>query len=125
MNPSINFQLLDEIIDHIEKHPETWNQQAWRCETGMCVAGWAVDMSEEFQWLNPENPDDDSVLQIHPDGGEMAYGDPHEPARQILGLTDMQAGELFAWANELKDIKAYRHIFEEDQKKSREFIPEG
>jgi hypothetical protein len=31
--------LLDAAIDHIEKHPETWDQTTWRCRTGMCLAG--------------------------------------------------------------------------------------
>lgn len=32
-------------LDQIMAHPEEWYQDNWRCESGMCFAGWAVTLS--------------------------------------------------------------------------------
>lgn len=38
----INGKLLLETLAYIETHPEEWNQEQWRCQTGMCFAGHAA-----------------------------------------------------------------------------------
>lgn len=40
-----NIELLDKVLDHIEKNPESWNQRAWRCGTTYCFAGHAALLS--------------------------------------------------------------------------------
>lgn len=40
-----NIELLDKVLDHIEKNPESWNQSAWRCGTTYCFAGHAALLS--------------------------------------------------------------------------------
>lgn len=34
--------LLVSVYHHIKRSPEHWIQQTWRCNTGMCMAGWVV-----------------------------------------------------------------------------------
>lgn len=40
-----NIELLDRVLDHIEKNPESWNQAMWRCGTTYCFAGHAALLS--------------------------------------------------------------------------------
>jgi hypothetical protein len=37
-----NAALAYTVLDHIDAHPETWNQLRWRCGTTACFAGWVV-----------------------------------------------------------------------------------
>ena len=39
-----DFDFLERTYDHIAAHPETWAQDSWRCETGMCFAGTMADL---------------------------------------------------------------------------------
>ena len=48
----MNKERLKQIIDHIEAHPETWNQGDWRCGTTHCLAGHAQIMSGKFANLS-------------------------------------------------------------------------
>lgn len=34
-----------KVLDHIKKHPETWNQESWHCGSSHCLFGWAQIMS--------------------------------------------------------------------------------
>lgn len=36
-----------EVLDHIDAHPDDWNQDVYWCETGGCLAGWRVVLSGE------------------------------------------------------------------------------
>jgi hypothetical protein len=37
-----NAELAWRVLDHIDAHPEQWNQGHWWCGTGGCFAGWSV-----------------------------------------------------------------------------------
>ncbi|MDE2000739.1 MAG: hypothetical protein KGI52_17635 [Burkholderiales bacterium] len=39
--PPRNLERIKAILDHIEAHPETWNQRNWHCGTTHCFAGHA------------------------------------------------------------------------------------
>lgn len=45
MTTTPNAVLAYKTLDHIEAHPETWNQREWWCDTGGCFAGWAVHLA--------------------------------------------------------------------------------
>jgi hypothetical protein len=131
-----NVAALDEVIAHIEVHPDAWKQDSWRCESGMCLAGWRVQL-DGARWMA------DVVHALTPDGtpvrtvtgedvGFMARelvwargerieidwipGDSYvmdameakEWARRSLGLTRVQAAHLFDAGNTLADIRAMR-----------------
>lgn len=47
---TVNTELLKRTLQHIEDHPETWDQATWRnpdaeCGTACCFAGWAVTLA--------------------------------------------------------------------------------
>jgi hypothetical protein len=41
----MNKENFKKVLDHIEAHPETWDQATWHCGTSHCFAGWAQIMS--------------------------------------------------------------------------------
>jgi hypothetical protein len=51
-----NAELAYRVLDHIDAHPESWDQTQWVCGTTACFAGWALRLSgyelEEgsFRW---------------------------------------------------------------------------
>jgi len=81
-----------------------------RCDTALCVAGWAIELSPEWRWLH-EAPthdgwDDDLVVPAtcpDPDGNEV---DAWEAGTDILGLTGDQANALFDAENSLQTVLA-------------------
>ena len=50
----MNTELLREIADHIERHPDEFDQKAW-CGTACCVGGRAVALSGEKPPTRPES----------------------------------------------------------------------
>lgn len=42
-----NAELAYAVLDHIDAHPETWQQSEWWCGTGGCFAGWTATLSGE------------------------------------------------------------------------------
>lgn len=116
--------LLDAAIAHIEAHPETWDQEHYRCESGMCVAGWACELAGG-QWVADAASRDGYLLAadaadeyiIQP-GAAGEYGirstlpcpvvAAADRAERLLGLSWGQRVELFASENTLADIKSIR-----------------
>lgn len=43
--PTPNAELAYKVLDHIDAHPESWDQNIWDCGTAACFAGWAVRFS--------------------------------------------------------------------------------
>ena len=56
MDETPNAELAYRVLDHIDAHPETWDQAVWSCGAIACFAGWAVRLS----------------------GGRIEYPQPHE-----------------------------------------------
>lgn len=105
---AINVPLLRKTLEHIEAHPREWNQKTWRCETGFCFAGWAVELTGG-RWVTYGNglypyvlaEDDDPPEHVDYDGEvECAYR-----AERILGLTGQEAQYLFHSENTLDDLR--------------------
>jgi hypothetical protein len=109
-----NFALLRKTMEHIEAHPQEWDQQTWitkaDCGTVACFAGWAV-------------------LLAHPEA-EAVYGVPcscgacdrvaatanavrlggrkasiEDVARDALGLTCKEGMRLFGAGNGMDDLR--------------------
>lgn len=92
--PTLNVQLLDEVLTQIDLKPETWRQDVWNCGTGHCTGGWAAVLSG---WT----PVEINSSRIQKDG---VYGDTYTVARNALGLTDDQASCLFNGTNTREDL---------------------
>jgi hypothetical protein len=90
---SPNLDLIDDVMDHIDTHPEEWDQERWFCGTAACFAGRAALM----------------------DGWEIVYGwgeirkngerrFAEGLAEDILGLSYDQSQRLFHPGNTLDDL---------------------
>lgn len=105
-NPvTINVPLLRKTLEHIEAHPEEWDQLTWRCETAMCFAGHAADLTGA-QWVGSgkyitADPAIDHPLDIWSSGVTSASA----RAQTVLGLDEDQAAWLFAGSNTLDDLR--------------------
>ena len=87
----MNIELHNRIIEHIEKHPETWDQENYECGSKYCYGGWAIVFS--CARGNAE--------KIFESG--IAFG----AAKQYLELTNVQskfAFNMFRTLEELKDL---------------------
>jgi hypothetical protein len=91
--PTFNIERHNQIIEQIEKHPETWNQKLWHCGTTHCYAGWA-------QIFSGKEPD--SITVIH-------------DAIEWLGLTTREAIIAFNSDNTLDFLKKLPKFFTYDQ----------
>lgn len=113
--------LLDAAIDHIERHPETWRQDEYRCRSGMCLAGWIGELAggtwaaplgdhwDEWMRAGPEDPERD----VQPDETQGLVIHVAERAERLIGVSryvddDLYGRDLFAGGNTLDDIKAMR-----------------
>jgi hypothetical protein len=91
--PTPNLDLLDRVMDHIDQHPEEWDQAAWFCGTAACFAGHAVLM--------------DGWKIVHAFGdiekdGKLDMAD--QVAQRLLGLPRREANRLFCASNTLDDL---------------------
>lgn len=116
--PKKNFELMHKVLDQIEAHPETWDQENWakklNCGTSYCFAGNALVIAYpngHFKW---EKAWDAAWGRDADEEGQVGYEfrRPHrsyEPvetaAQRILGLYDDEATSLFADINGLDHIK--------------------
>lgn len=129
--PVLNVPLLRKTLEHIEAHPDDWNQCFWRgvsyvaeCGTAMCFAGWACELAggvwagpaSDFMWgdMLIAEPDDPTELAVRFDESVCidppadAIIDPGGRATRLLGLTGEQGNDLFDANNSLDDIR--RHL---------------
>lgn len=104
-----NADLMYQVIDQIDAHPELWDQGYWftvtDCGTAACVAGWACLLSGDkpFPLLQK--------LEDLPVGELVSYVDvkgwqvwARDRAQKLLGITDGQADALFNAENTREDL---------------------
>lgn len=91
--PTPNLDLLDAVMDHIDRHPEEWRQKSWFCGTAACFAGHAVLM-DGWEVVHVFG-------DIEKDGKLDMVG---RVAQRLLGLTVEQADRLFMSINTLDDL---------------------
>jgi hypothetical protein len=112
---TINAVLLRRTLAHIEALPDGtgWEQGSYRCNTGMCFAGWAAelgggvwatDATDQYaSMLIPEPGDELGRIETMPTHGQVVYAP--RRAERILGLTDDQADRLFDPDNDLSVLR--------------------
>lgn len=100
-----NVELALRTLAQINATPEEWNQSSWRCNSGMCFAGWAAQLAG-FEWA----PDHDwengttspSENLVMPNGAQLSAG---TVAHYALGLHNLDdAPDLFNGGNGLDDL---------------------
>jgi hypothetical protein len=95
-----NAELLEQVMQYIEDHPEQWDQSDWVCETAGCFAGNALLLSG-FERVygdyygrytkRGERPDREAVLmrdRLFSPAGETRYVE--QTAACALGLQGSQ-----------------------------------
>lgn len=102
-----NIELMKKVLKQIEDHPETWEQRSWRCETGLCFAGWTAELSGA-KWDDPKDPLDPYVVV----GDDVVHVSSY--ARKALGLTGDEAEELFSGFNRLRHLREIVAEFEKE-----------
>jgi hypothetical protein len=96
-----NAVLAYRVLDHIERHPEHWNQKAYRCVTGCCFAGNAVLLGG-MVWRSLDDTLDDHVYD--PMTGRIL--DIIDASTELLGIPEWRDwGRLFQAANNIQDIR--------------------
>lgn len=143
----LNIELLEKTMQHIETHPEDWNQETWRCGTGMCFAGHAATLAGR-EWAS-ENPDGDNSMMIlaKPDEFDSASFEEtyshktgrwtttdrkvvlvEDVARSELGLAEDEAEIMFEPDNTKADLrkmvdnlKAGREILEPERDDDKDY----
>lgn len=104
-----NFDLLNRVLDTVTDNPE-WKQAVYRCETGMCFAGWTAALTGA-QWAEPELDESEESylgpdrynLVVHPVTGEELQVSVY--AREVLGLDYFEGCELFKGSNRIEDLR--------------------
>lgn len=102
MLPIPNVPLLNKVREHIEDHPEEWDQYVWRsaCGTTYCFAGLAA-LFDGAEWAAGPGG---GLVVTSPDGEECVAS----RAQRALGLTADEAQRLFETNNKIGDID--RHL---------------
>jgi hypothetical protein len=96
-----NTELARRALKEIEARPKEWNQDAWRCRTGMCFAGF-VAHAAGARWASR----DWDELDVITSQGSREYVS--EFAAQQLGFDGSEsagARQLFSAYNDLDDLK--------------------
>ena len=110
---AVNVKLLRKTLEHIKVHEDGWEQGDWRCQAGMCFAGWAAQLAGG-QWLNKHatNRYSDTYLLAKQVDGEDIFEhmdfkvvQASNRAQRVLGLSWDQRHELFKSSNELEDLE--------------------
>lgn len=125
---SVNIELLDKVMDHIEHNQELWEQSTW---AGLVVNGYSSEDLRRFVAEDPDNPACGTALCFaghacnasgwHPlfditgfwfsahtgtcknKAGEMAPIE--DKAKELLGISWDTAEKLFAGENSLETLR--------------------
>lgn len=107
---TINVPLLRKTLEHIEAHPEEWNQGVWLCATSACFAGHAVVLAggewveiEHAVFVRADADDNPADLANVDDKGQVVTV--ADRAQRILGLSWREARILFHSDNNLDDLR--------------------
>lgn len=109
VNP--NLELLERTLEAVrhEAHSSDgrWTQSAWRCDSGMCFAGWAAHLAGaawavEWDGNRDTSLRGDFVSVLTPQGDVMPVW---KFAEEVLRLGEWDSHALFDPVNTLEDIE--------------------
>jgi hypothetical protein len=82
----MNIENFKKVLDQIEKHPETWDQESWHsdCETKHCFAGWSQMLAGEP--ADKESVEYDAMIFLDVDDPDADYL--FSPVRTIQDFRD-------------------------------------
>lgn len=96
-----NVGRLLQTLRAIENNPQTWKQDAWRCKTGMCFAGWTVELAG-MKWKSNDPYDFEFEHVITHNGQEKHV---EYAAQEELNINSYVSYDLFQYHNDINDIK--------------------
>jgi hypothetical protein len=116
-----NAELAYKVLDHIDAHPEQWDQKAWLkgtdCGTAACFAGWAVVLAGHDVTFDTEPEADGSHYYATIDGSgsrtvsataarDLGIEDAFVPCRNCAGCgyTSDASHDLFDSDNDREDL---------------------
>ena len=117
----IDIPLLRKTLEHIKAHPEEWDQSSWRCDTGMCFAGWAVTLVGR-EWATPKDHPAASFVEARPgepeacSPGRIGYDNKITLPKVImadaaaiheLGIDEDTADYLFDGSNSIETLEVF------------------
>lgn len=110
--PMPNLPLLRKVLDHIDAHPDEWNQGAWiqrtatsSCGTAACIAGWACLINgDQPDFANDYAQGSHTPVVTLDDGASATVA---ERAQQLLGLTNNERLDLFHSKNDRFDVRRF------------------
>lgn len=94
-------QLRADTLAYIRAHPDEWDQESWRCGTGMCYAGTAAMLAGGTFPFPADALGVFADLVDTPDGRRREISD---WAAQVLGLDWESKAVLFDPGNTLGDL---------------------
>jgi hypothetical protein len=120
----MNTELMAQVRDLIEKHPEQHTQGSWlnspgddwacrravlagqarqSCRTTACVAGWAVLLTAPADAVIKDDAREPCAAVILPDGQHIMVS---QYAREALGISQCQSSWLFAGHRSRSEVLA-------------------
>lgn len=131
----MNIDLAKKVYAHITAHPDQFDMDQFadvapdsECGTSACIAGWAQVLSGQFKIVVKPMLDNDGnpvVRHGHPvqyADFERVAGQPtpddednHDMGRELLGITDDQAHELFYTDSNAEAVQLLHHLIDEAQ----------
>jgi len=99
---------------NIAMHPETHQQAAWRCGTGMCIAGHVAEVANEVEWMTMKDSNLESysmeMVEVKATGEVVHVS---HWAQNHLGLSG-EAREILFHGNRTRDeleglVNAYKN----------------
>jgi hypothetical protein len=103
---TVNLDLLDAVVEHIDTHPEEHDQSDWICGTTACVAGRVALFSGWRPVFNP--PCGLAFCDCHTHTGLVEKDGQRRRvsgvAQDLLGIDDDTADDLFFGGNDVDDI---------------------
>jgi hypothetical protein len=100
--PAPDIGLMERTYAAIVADPGSWNQETYRCESGMCFAGHAAVLAgASFPY--PESSGQSHLVDTPSGERQMVW----QFAQDALRLSEDQTEALFAGGNDLADIRAF------------------
>ena len=104
---SLNIELAEKVLSHIEHDPDSHYQGSWinECGTTACIAGHA--MLASGQYVRRQSEYSELVHLVHKDTGKLA--EPVIDGARLLGLTSDDATNIFMEMDEDVAIRKLRN----------------
>lgn len=101
--PDLNVELIRRVRKHVVAYPERHNQCSFKspCGVTQCVAGWALTFSGYASEFDGDG-DFPCWFWFDHNGREVV---PDTAAREVLGLTEIEANVLFFRMNEVDVVR--------------------